>query len=59
MAVKIHYDDFVMMGVECNNSMIMGFRNNRGVNWTLWPLGLVAYWWQTSTFDPREYHVTY
>ena len=34
-------------------------RNSRGVNWTLWPLGLVAYWRRTRTFDAKEYHLSF
>ena len=48
------------MGSDYNDFMMMVFfRNSKGVNWTLWPLGLVAYWRRTSTFDPGEYHVSY
>ena len=35
------------------------YRNARGVNWTLWPLDLITYWWRTRSFQDKEYFLSY
>jgi len=61
------YDDYVtwtqeqMKGkVFADNSACTGwYRNARGINWTLWPLDLVTYWWRTRTCDFKDYKIKY
>lgn len=35
------------------------YKNEAGVNWTLWPLDLVTYWWGTLACDTDLYFVRY
>lgn len=35
------------------------YKNEAGVNWTLWPLDLVTYWWGTLACDMDLYFVRY
>jgi len=35
------------------------YKNDRGVNWTLWPLDLVSYWWYTKTVKMEDYNLSY
>ena len=35
------------------------YRNDRGINWTLWPNGLVHYWLETRTLDISDYTLRY
>ena len=35
------------------------YKNEAGVNWTLWPLDLVTYWWGTLACDMDLYTVRY
>jgi len=45
--------------VFADNSSCTGwYRNSRGVNWTLWPVDLTAYWWKTRSCNLENYHVT-
>jgi len=62
--VMRNYEDFVSSNMKgkvfADNTGCVGwYRNSRGVNWTLWPLGLVAYWRRTRTFDAKEYHLSF
>jgi cation diffusion facilitator CzcD-associated flavoprotein CzcO len=46
--------------VFATNSACTGwYRNDRGINWTLWPLDLVTYWWMTLTCNIKEYDLKY
>ena len=31
----------------------------RGINWTLWPLDLTAYWWRTRKCQLNHYNLSY
>jgi len=62
--VLANYRDFLkenMKGkVFADNSQVAGwYRNARGVNWTLWPLDLITYWWRTRSFQGTEYFLSY
>jgi len=62
--VLMNYDEFVQKNMEgkvfADNSQCTGwYRNARGVNWTLWPLDLVTYWWYTMSCNMNEYFVKY
>ena len=35
------------------------YRNDRGINWTLWPTGLVQYWLETRKLDISDYTLKY
>jgi len=59
-----NYEEFVQENMKgkvfADNTECVGwYRNARGVNWTLWPLDLVTYWWYTRSFDVNEYFVKY
>lgn len=46
--------------VFADNSACVGwYRNERGVNWTLWPKDLVRYWWWTRTCNLVDYHLKF
>lgn len=46
--------------VFADNSACVGwYRNERGVNWTLWPKDLVSYWWYTLTCNLADYNLNY
>ena len=46
--------------VFADNSQVKGwYRNDRGVNWTLYPAGLVRYWWTTRKCDLEDYIIRY
>jgi len=46
--------------VFADNSACTGwYRNARGVNWTLWPLDLITYWWMSRTCDIKEFDLKY
>jgi len=66
MAVKPevlkNYDEFVQENMKgkvfADNTECTGwYRNAKGVNWTLWPLDLVTYWWYTRSCNMSEYFV--
>ena len=42
-----------------NRQVTAWYRNDKGVNWVLWPAGLVRYWWITCTCRMQDYHVKY
>ena len=42
-----------------NSSVTGWYRNTRGINWTLYPGGLVRYWWTTRKCDMSQYTVKY
>ena len=43
-----------------SHSLVSGwYRNERGVNWTLYPAGLVRFWWTTKGFNLLEYKIAY
>ena len=43
-----------------SHSLVSGwYRNERGVNWTLYPAGLVRFWWTTKDFNLLEYKIVY
>jgi len=59
-----NYEEFVQENMKgkvfADNSECTGwYRNARGVNWTLWPLDLVTYWWYTRTCNMRDYFLKY
>ena len=35
------------------------YRNERGINWTLYPAGLVRFWWTTRNFNFSDYKIKY
>ena len=35
------------------------YKNEAGVNWTLWPLDLVTYWWGTLACHMDQYILRY
>jgi len=46
--------------VFADNSMCTGwYRNDRGINWTLWPEDLVTFWWWTKSVNLDEYNLQY
>ena len=59
-----NYEEFVQENMKgkvfADNSQVSGwYRNAQGVNWTLWPLDLVSYWWYTKSCNMKEYFVRY
>ena len=43
-----------------SNSSVSGwYRNEKGVNWTLYPAGLIRFWWTTKSFDLLDYEIRY
>jgi len=63
-AVVKNYWDWVqdtMKGkVFADNSGCTGwYRNDRGINWTLWPSDLFTYWWRTKSCNMDDYYITY
>jgi len=42
-----------------NNACVGWYRNDRGINWTLWPLDLVTYWWMTLKCNLEDYSLRY
>merc|ERR1712179_529514 len=59
-----NYLDFVQENMKgkvfADNSQCTGwYRNSKGVNWTLWPLDLVTYWWYTKTCNMKDYSLKY
>ena len=57
-----NYDEFVQENMKgkvfADNTECTGwYRNAKGVNWTLWPLDLVTYWWYTRSCNMSEYFV--
>ena len=59
-----NYNEYVernMKGkVFADNSECSGwYRNAMGVNWTLWPLDLVTYWWKTKSCKLNDYFMQY
>ena len=46
--------------VFADNSQVKGwYRNEDGLNWTMWPLDLVSYWWCTLYCNLSEYYINY
>jgi hypothetical protein len=46
--------------VFADNRYVKGwYRNDKGMAWTLWPNGLVHYWWETGKLDISNYDVRY
>ena len=35
------------------------YRNAKGVNWTLYPAGLIRFWWTTRSFNLLDYEIKY
>ena len=35
------------------------YANAEGINWTLWPLDLVTYWWKTRKVNMRDYNLSF
>ena len=59
-----NYLDFVQENMEgkvfADNAQCTGwYRNARGVNWTLWPLDLVSYWWYTRACTTHHYSMQF
>ena len=46
--------------VFADNSQVKAwYRNEEGLNWTMWPLDLVSYWWYTLSCDLADYYINY
>ena len=46
--------------VFADNSQVKAwYRNDQGVNWTMWPLDLVSYWWYTLSCNLADYYINY
>ena len=54
-------DGFNFAGkVFADNSQVKAwYRNEEGLNWTMWPLDLVSYWWYTLSCDLTDYYINY
>ena len=61
--VMTKYQAFVkknMKGKVFANDQCQGwYLNSNGVNWTLWPLDLVSYWWYTRSFQMEDYNLAF
>jgi len=61
--VEMEYWKWIMQNMKGkvfsdNSSCIAWYRNERGVNWVLWPLDLFTYWWMTRTCNLSDYNTT-
>jgi len=59
-----NYVDFVQENMKgkvfADNSQVKAwYRNEEGLNWTMWPLDLVSYWWYTLSCDLSDYYINY